>query len=592
MQQDKTVYEYILTQEADYKTARIPITGSKDWNMHEHIERCTNVSNAWFHKGQNDGLRPYNDIVTPILNVARRSEGFDVKDIVPYVNKDDSYYKSFLVKKYHPQWARKYELDSFIDEMVDSSIVYDLVLVKNVNGVRPEVIPLQTIAFCDQTDILSGPIALKHQYSISDLLEFKGKWDNDKIDEAIVMAKASKTVSQANDQEVKTPGKYIEVYELHGTCPTIWLKDGAYMEDEYCDQIHIVTFYTDSTGKKNGITLFSGKEKKSAFKALVINKVFGRACGKSIVESLFEDQVWTNYSGIRIKELLDATAIVLFQTDDSELANQKISNLKNNTVIKHEQGRPITKLDTTVPNITAFTNHQIKLENNARVLGSASDAQLGTNPVSGTPFALQNLVVQQGQGIHEFRQGKIASFMADQLYRDWILGYLVKEMNEGKDFSEELTLDEIEEISEKISSNYIDSKLKRMILESGNVPTRQEADIMKQVFKDDWKKKGSRRFFKILAGELNEIPLDVFVNINQKQKDMSKNADTITNLIREIIRNPAVFAQLPGLAKPYNELLENAGVSPIDFTNIITPNTEQIKSPLAPVAGQEEVLPA
>ncbi len=44
------------------------------------------------------------------------------------------------------------------------------------------------------------------------------------------------------------------------------------------------------------------------FKALKINRVHskGRACGRSIVERLFEPQVWNNYSGIKIKEMLDS----------------------------------------------------------------------------------------------------------------------------------------------------------------------------------------------------------------------------------------------------------------------------------------------
>ena len=98
IEQTKDVFSYIKTEETNYKTIRIPITKSKDWNMYEHIERCKNVSNAWFHQGSNDGMRPYDDIVTPILNVAFRTEGFDVKDIVPFVDDAKNSYKSFIIK--------------------------------------------------------------------------------------------------------------------------------------------------------------------------------------------------------------------------------------------------------------------------------------------------------------------------------------------------------------------------------------------------------------------------------------------------------------------------------------------------------------
>lgn len=570
------VYKYILDEEASFKTTYVPVTGSKEWNMHEHIERCTNVANGWYHSGKNDGTRPYSDIVSPIINVAFRSEGFDVKDIVPFINDADNYYKSFLVKKYHPQWARKYEIDTFIDELVESSVVYDLALVKNVNNIRPIVVPLQSIAFCDQTDVLSGPIALKHNYSISDLLEFKGKWFDDKIDEAITMAEASKVVSMAGDQEAKTPGKYIEVYELHGMFKESWLEDGG-SSDDYIPQVHIVTYYTNDKGKKVGITLFKGKEKKPIFKALVLKPIFGRACGRSVVEALFEPQVWNNYSAIRIKEMLDAAALTLFYSDDDDLVNQKLTNLKTNTVLKVSQGKQLSKVDNSPRDITSFTNHQIKQENDAMKLGSASEASLGKNPNAGTPFKLQDLIVQEGNGIHEYRQGKIATFVADQLYRDWILGYLVREMNAGKKFSEELTLDEMQEVAEKIADNEVNKKIKQAFLD-GKITTSEERDSMKQLLKDNFMKKGSRRFFEVIQGELKDLPVEVFVNITGKQRKMAENADKITNIIREVIRNPIAFQQFPGIAKAFNQLIEESGMSPIDFTQIVKP----VAAPVAP----------
>jgi len=571
---NQSVYEYIQSEQTNYKTARVPITTSYDWNMSEHIERCTNVANGWYHSGKNDGLRRYDDIVTPIINVAFRSEGFDVKDIIPYVNSIQDNYKSFLIKKYHPQWARKNELDTFIDDIVESSVIYDLVLVKNINNVRPEVIPLQKIAFCDQTDIMSGPICLKHQYSVAELLKFKGKWDDTAIEEAIVMSQTEKSVSQANDRTVKTPGKYIEVFELHGNLPETWINENG-DPFNYVPQMHIVCYYTSKDGNKNGITLYKGKEKNigDVFKSLVIRKIHGRACGKSIVETLFEPQVWMNYSAQRIQKLL-SSALNLFLTDDDELGNQKLSNLPENTILKEGKGSNTRMLSTPLQNLTAFTNEQNTLQTQARILGSASEAQLGTNPVSGTPFALQNLVVQQGQGIHEYRQGKIATFVADVLYRDWILKFLVDEMNGGKTFSEELTLEEMQEISDVISRNKAEQQLIEKILD-GELITEATREELISLNKEQFKRGGSRKFFEVIKGELADIPMEVFINIKGKQKYMAQEADKITNIIREILRNPQAFQQVPGIGKAFNQLLESSGMSPIDFTQITTLPTTQ-----------------
>lgn len=589
---NNNVYSFIISEEANYKAVRVPITTSKDWNMHEHIERCTNVANAWYHSGNNDGKRPYDDIVSPVLNVARRLEGFDVKDIIPFVNNAQKSYKSFLIKKFHPKWARENELDSFIDELVDSSIIYDLALVKkNTKQAKPELVKLQQIAFCDQTDVLGGPLCLKHSFSPSDMDEFRSVWESDKIDETITMARAEKTVSSANDRTVKTPGKYIEVYELHGSMPESWLYDDG-DPYKYVPQLHIVSFYASQDGSKNGITLYKGKSKKTKeiFKALVLSPIFGRACGKSIVESLFEPQVWANYSAQKIKKLLDS-AINVFQTSDEEIANQPIENIKENTILKHAEGKPLTRVDGTLQNLQHFQNFKISQENNARLIGSASETALGVNPVSGTPLGTTQLVAFGGQGIHEHRMGKIATFFSDLLYRDWILDFLVDDMNGGKAFSEELTSDEMIEISELMASNQAEKQVVDSILKGKKVNESDRQNLI-SLYKEQFIKGGNRKFMEVVKDELKSIPLDVYVNIRGKQRYMAQNADKITNIIREIMRSPQAFSQIPGLGKAFNQLLEESGMSSIDFTSITRlPEANKIPSPLdGPVESEKTLL--
>jgi len=591
---EKDVYSYITTEETNFRTARIPLTTSKSWNMLEHIERCTNVSNGWFNKGSNeDGLRPYNDIVTPIIDVAFRSEGFDVKDIVPFVDDKDNYHLSFLIKKYHPRWARKHKLDTFIDDVVESSIIYDLALIKNIKEVKPELVDLKTIAFCDQTEIMAGPICIKHQYTISELVEFKGKWYDDKIDMAIVMSLAQKKAPLANNQTIKTPGKYIEVYELRGKLPDRWLDDKAEMFT-YSHQMHIICYYTSDDGNKNGICLYKGKDKplNDNFKALKIDRIRskGRACGKSVVERLFEPQVWHNYAGIKLKEMLD-NAVNILQTDSEEYGNQKISSLKNGTILKHESGKPITRVDMQLQNIPAIQNFQVTQENNARTLGSASEASLGKNPVSGTPFALQSLIVQQSDGIHEYRKGKIATFFADELYADWILGWLVKEMNEGKDFSEELSLEEMQEVVAPMSDNYVEAKKKFKIF-SGDTVSPEELIGWKEEYVQTFMKGGNRKFFKDFKDAFKDLPIKVMVNVAGKQRDMSGVADKLSNLISTFLRSGVPIS---AMSKPMNELLENSGFSPINFSSIVNappPEPLQVPNQALPTNPQPEAVQA
>jgi hypothetical protein len=221
-----------------------------------------------------------------------------------------------------------------------------------------------------------------------------------------------------------------------------------------------------------------------------------------------------------------------------------------------------------IQNLQPDQNLMVDASNSARTLGSASEASLGKNPTSGTPFALQELIVQEGEGIHEYRQGKIATFFADELYRDWFLEALVNEMNQGQKFSEELSLDELEEVSKKVSVKESNKKIKQMIL-SGKEVTKEQQDLMTSVMRKEFKNGANRNFFEIMKDEFADIPLKVKVNISGKQKNLAQNADKLSKLITNILSNYQVIQAVPGIAKTYNQLIEASGLSPIDFGKII-----------------------
>ncbi len=165
----RDVYSFVEEQEIAFRN-KIPLEDGWMWNFADHIKRSFLYKNSQFlDKNEDRDKRPYKNIVRPILNIQYRTEGFDVKDIELYVDNSEEYYKSFLVKKFHDMWALKNEIDTFIDELVESFVDYGGVLVKNVKGIRPEVVDLRTIAFSDQTDFLSGPFAIKHYMSPSQL---------------------------------------------------------------------------------------------------------------------------------------------------------------------------------------------------------------------------------------------------------------------------------------------------------------------------------------------------------------------------------------------------------------------------------------
>lgn len=569
------IYSYVLEEEAGY-TKPVEIADGWSWSMPEHLRRSFLYKNSQFlENNDNRQRKPFKNIVRPILNIQYRTEGFDVKDIELYVDSPKDYHKSFLVKKYHSIWARENGIDTFIDEMVESYVDYGAVLVKNVSGVRPEVVDLQSIAFCDQTDILSGPFAIKHFFSPDQLRDMESKgWGNSANGATIDIATLitlSENGKSTDSQDKQTPGKYIEVYEVHGILPKKYLNG----EDDktYVQQVQIIGYYKDQTGNKAGVTLFVKKE-KLPFKLLLRDKVFGRACGFGGVEELFEPQRWTNFSEIQMTEMLYNASKTLYKTTDPAYKTRNnLANKENGDVLVLAEGKDIGQIDTYPRNLVAFSNSLNAWNEHAQVIGAAGDTLQGQSPSSGTPFKLQELITNEAKGLHIFRQGKIATFM-DEIYQDWVLPYIVKELTNGQSFLAELSSDEFQEIYDRV----VDNRLNKWQVEetlSGRAPVQEQIDRQKQEIQKKFTTAGLRQFVAWTKEDFKDIPIKVKTNIAGKQKNLALLTDKIVNVLRQFISTPQI-RQDPQMLKLLNMILESSGMSPIIFSGALPPQPMQM----------------
>src|SRR3990167_6191937 len=535
----KTIYDLIKTEEESFQLD-IQIANNWLWNFRTHIEKSVSYKNSQYTKGSAD--RPFKNITRPILNLQYRAEGFDVKDIHLYVDDVKNYHKSLLVRKFHDRWARENNVDEFIDKLVESYVDYGGVLIKNLNVPAHEVVAWQTIAFCDQTGFLNGPFAIKHQFSPEQLRKVgkEGKWEN--IEQVIALAEPTRDQPQSNIQENQTPGKYIEVYEVHGCFPAYWLYpkeeygdreygDGEYGKDDYFNQLHVCTFYKDEKGEKHGIWLFKGKEEEFPFKLLLRDEIYGRALGLGGAEEIFSPQKWINYDVIRIRDLLDAACKIIFKINDPTFANRnKISNMNNLEIVALEDGKDITQIDTAPRNLNLFERAMVDWEQNARNISAAGEGIQGEQPPSGTPFKLQELVTAEAHSLHEYRKGKIAKFV-EEIYRDWILPHLVKEIKDGSEFIAELDVEDLQFVADKLADNLAQKAIKDSLL-NGILLTPELVEEIKLKVKESFLKGGNKRFVEILENEFKNVPMDVKINIVGKQKNLVAEVDKMVNVMR------------------------------------------------------------
>lgn len=568
------IFNYITSKEEEYKQP-IAINDSWNWSMVEHIKTTVLYINSQLLTGK-DEFKPIKNITRPILNLQHRTEDIEVKDVQIYVNDPERYHLSFLVKKYHDEvFVKENDIDTFFDELNVSRIDFGAGLSKMLNGPCPVTVPLQSIAFCDQTDILSAPFGLKHYYSPDQLLDMKPFGWGDKSKGATttiedLIDQACEEKETPDGQKVKTPGRYIEVYEVHGNLPKKFANP-ADESGEYETQLFICAFYNDKgkTGR-NGVILYSAKEKELPFKLIKRDPVHGRALGFGGAEELFEAQVWVNYDMKRIIDMLDAASKTILKTTDPSFTNRnKVRDMDNLEVTVLEPGTDLTQVDTFPRNLKLFENSIVQWETHAKDMGASQDPLQGKEAVSGTPFASLQAQIQQGLGLHDYRRGQYAKHL-EEIYQDWIIPHIQKKICQGAKFLSDLSLEELQYVTDALVTNESNRRVKDMVL-AGEIPTQEEMEVFQEVIREDFKKKGSKHFIEILKGEFNDTPLAVTVSIAGKSKNLSQLTDKAVSIFKFAFANPQGFAQtmqIPGMAKSFNQILEFSGMSPVDFAGI------------------------
>lgn len=579
---------YIKSEEAAFDSDEIRVGDNWTWNFRKHVQLIFHLRHGQFFSGENNYMRAFKAVMGPILELAEWTEDIEVKDIVFYIEQQNGRALSFLLKRYHEDvFVKQHNIDEMIDQIAESDLAYGGVLAQRTASPKPEIFDLMTIAFCDQTDIMGGPIGFKYHFSPSKLRKMKAKgWGDIKngatmsIDELIMLADQEKAPDGMHHTKTnKVPGKTIEVYIVRGDLPEHYLLDNNNMENYYA-QVHIGAFYYDTKGRRQFVSLYRKPESESNIFFFTSQPVANRALGYGIGERLIQPQVWSNFLEIHRMNMLEAGSKTILQTDDAAYSNRnRIKDMENLEITTLEDGKRIDIVPTINPNTIKLYEGSIdRWYQVAQTEGSAHDPLMGVEPVSGTTFRGQERVVQQGKGPHDRRKGKRAKFI-EQLYRDIIIPGMMKEITDGTEFLATLSAEEMTWVTDQLAENHANKKQIEELF-SGHIPG--DKDVYKQKFLDDFNKRGQKHILKVLKSEFKNVNVKIGINVANKQKDLFGLTDKVLSIFQYVFANPMGFQQvmqIPGMAKMFGDILEYSGISQADFQSFMVTNPKKLMSP-------------
>lgn len=608
MNQD-TIFSLIRTAEQNYIVGNTKLSKYVNFSMLETINTIDAYINSKHTSGLTDSLgreKPFFNIVTAAINIWYRATDIDRKDIRLKATKMADSVAAFLGTIHLKTWMRRTNFGVFLNQWGRTLAQYGSAVVKFVekDGVLyPQCIPWNRI-IVDAIDFSANARIEKLYFTPAQLRMRKG-YDQTAVENLITAVAARQTLDK---ETVDTIAGYIEVYEVHGELPLAFLKKDPTTitpEDKttYRQQMHVVSFVQAREGYDD-FELYKGKEKQDPYMITHLIEEDGRTLAIGAVEYLFDAQWMQNHTVKNMKDMLDLSSKLIFQTTDSNLEGRNVlTAVEQGDIITTAANTALTQVNNGSHDLAALQNFAGQWRAMAQELTSTPDALRGNTLPSGTPYSLGALLNQNASSLFEIMTEN-KGLAIEKMMRVFVIPHLKTKLNNGDEIGAELDAEGIAQIdSMYIPKEAIRRENQRVISQvltsaeqaaQGKMPGPTQpfnADTAKQQVQSELASSGNMRFFtpddakKIQWNEVfKDFEWTCEVDVTDEETDKKTVLTTLNTVFQTIASNPMVL-QNKNTVMLLGKILEATGtVSPIELST-----TEQIPMPIARPTLRENV---
>jgi hypothetical protein len=524
-----------------------------------------------------------------------RATDIDRKNIVIRASKESDELKAFLATLLLQQWMKKDRFGTFLNDWGLSLASHGSSIVKFVEKdgeLNSQVIDWNTV-LCDQVDFDNNPVIEKLWFTPAQLKKQKN-WDKKLVQKLLDNLTTRKTM---DGQTKDNKSDYICVYEVHGELPLSYLTGNENDDDEYVQQMQIITFQQkkDSTKEYEDYTLYSGREKKSPYMLTHLIRKDGQTYAGGAVKNLFQSQWMVNDTVKKMRDQLELASKLIFQTSDGNLAGQNVlNNILNGQILLHGNGTPITQLNNK-PDISAMQAFQQQWQGVSREINGISEAMMGQTQPSGTAWRQTQALLQESHSLFELMTENKGNAIVDML-TTFVIPYFKKKLDTSDEIAGILEDYQIKQIDARYVPNEaikrVNKKIKETVL-SGQIydPTQQAGEIAltEESLKKDLATLGNQRFIKPSDVEdktwndiFEDMEWDLDIDVSGEAKDVQGAMATLTTVLQTLVANPGVL-QDPNVRLVFGKILGLAGgISPMEIT---ATQAQPTMPPMAQVGG-------
>jgi len=435
---ENSIHEIIREAQDNYVDGSVKLGKHVTWEMHNTIEKISAYLNSTHTTGSTDSLgreKPFFNIVTAAVNIWYRATDLDRKDVNVLPTKSSDTLAAFIATIYLREWMREEGFGKFLNRWGRILSQYGSAVVKFVEQdgeLVPSVIPWDRL-IVDAVNFDALP-RIEVLYKTPAELRKMKEYDQEVVESLI----STKQESRKNlDETVKDlQDDFIQIFEVHGELPLSYLTDKESDKDIYRQQMHAVSFV--GNGVKAGKTtyedfsLYRGKEAKDPYMITHLIEEDGRTLSIGAVEYLFDAQWMQNHTMKNLKDTLDLSSKLIFQTSDvMYMGKNVLTAIETGDIMTHEKNQPLSQINNSKMDVTALMNFSGMWKELGQELTATPEAMRGITPPSGTPYSTTALLTGQAGSLFEVMTENKGLALEDML-REYILPHLKKKIKNDK----------------------------------------------------------------------------------------------------------------------------------------------------------------
>jgi hypothetical protein len=548
-------------------------------DLYEDINTIYAYLNSKHISGEYDSMgreKPFFNIVVAARNIWYRATDLDRRNIILKATKEEDTIAVFLLNVLLQDWMKRERFGTFLNSWGLELAGFNSAVIKFVekdNKLIPSVVPWSRL-IVDQINFQDNPKIEILELTESQLYD---RYDKKLVDELTEAKKARELTSK----EVRdTKNNYYKLYEIHGMFPLSFITGKEKDEDEFVQQMHVVSMVSKEKGKGEDVfTLYKGREEKDPYMLTsLIPATDGSISLDGAVKNLFQAQWMVNHSKKAIKDQLDLASKLIFQTSDGNFIGQNALNaIESGDILIHSINQPLTQLNNNSHDVTSLSNFGQEWKALGQEINGISEAMLGVTPKSGTAWRQTEAILQESHSLFEIMTENKGLAIEDML-RIYIIPFLKKRMNNAKEVTATLDMHGIKEIEARFIKNTAIRENNKQIIDqvlSGQIAEQPDIEALQTGVAQSLTEQGNQRFFKPDEGitwkeVVKDLEYDVEVEVTGEQADTQAVMTTINTALQTVV-NPA-FANNPQAQFLVNKILSKTGyLSPVEMSQMPKP---------------------